>query len=279
MMKKTKRYEDGGYLLDSEGKRVKSGSGEDIQTGSYDKEADMESARKKLASEVQDMVKAKSDSDRVSKDAEESSKAPASSAKMPTRPGQGAAKSKSGVVTKEELAKSGLTLRDYMNKQRGLTRRDGKAPERKTAPAVSSSYRSEGANKAKPAAPSGNVASTAPAKKSGSSLSALPMNPSLLRQRDEAEKRRDAARAARRAADEAEEKARPAKEAAQRKMLSEQPGAVAYRKKREEEDKMSPGQRSAARGKAVKEFFGMAKGGAVRGAGIAKQGVRKCKMV
>ena len=277
-MKKTKRYEDGGYLLDSEGKRVKSGSGDDVRSGSYDKEADMESARKKLASEVQDKIKAdkaKDDADFAEAD-RMSSTARAVAGKPAAKK---ATAKKAPIVTKEELAKSGLSLRDYLNKQRGLTRRDGKAPERKTAPAVSSSYRSEGANKAKPAAPSGNVASTAPVKKSGSSLSALPMNPSLLRQRDEAEKRRDAARAARRAADEAEEKARPAKEAAQRKMLSEQPGAVAYRKKREEEDKMSPGQRSAARGKAVKEFFGMAKGGAVRGAGIAKQGVRKCKMV
>jgi hypothetical protein len=277
-MKKTKRYEDGGYLLDSEGKRVKSGSGDDVRSGSYDKEADMESARKKLASEVQDKIKAdkaKDDADFAEAD-RMSSTARAVAGKPAAKK---ATAKKAPIVTKEELAKSGLSLRDYLNKQRGLTRRDGKAPERKTAPAVSSSYRSEGANKAKPAAPSGNVASTAPVKKSGSSFTALPLNPSLLRQRDEAEKRRDAARAARRAADEAEEKARPAKEAAQRKMLSEQPGAVAYRKKREEEEKMSPGQRSAARGKAVKEFFGMAKGGAVRGAGIAKQGVRKCKMV
>jgi hypothetical protein len=191
-----------------------------------------------------------------------------------------AAKAKSGVVTKEQLAKSGLTLREYMNKQQGKTARNGSVSDRKSStPAVSSSYRSEGANKAKTAASSGNVASTTPAKKASSSFSALPMSPSVLRQRDEDEKKRDAARAARRASDEAEKKARPAKEAAERKMLSEQPGAVAYRKKREEEEKMSPGQRSAARGKAVKEFFGMAKGGAVRGAGIAKQGVRKCKMV
>jgi hypothetical protein len=32
------------------------------------------------------------------------------------------------VVTKEELAKSGLSLRDYMNKQQGLTRRKEKNP-------------------------------------------------------------------------------------------------------------------------------------------------------
>jgi hypothetical protein len=277
-MKKTKRYEDGGYLLDSEGKRVKSGSGDDVRSGSYDKEADMESARKKLASEVQDKIKA----DKAKDDADfaEADRMSSTARAVAGKPAAKKATAKKAlIVTKEELAKSGLSLRDYLNKQRGLTRRDGKAPERKTTPAVSSSYRSEGANKAKPAASSGSAASTAPAKKPGSPLTALPMNPSLLRQRDEAEKKRDAARAARRAADEAEEKARPAKEAAQRKMLSEQPGAVAYRKKREEEEKMSPGQRSAARGKAVKEFFGMAKGGAVRGAGIAKQGVRKCKMV
>jgi hypothetical protein len=165
---------DEGYLLDGSNQRVKSDSGEYVRTGSYDDEKvtenRMEAARKKLASEVQDMVKAKSDSDRVSKDAEESSKAPAPSVKMPTRPGQGAAKPKSGIVTKEQLAKSGFdNLRDYMNAQKGLTRRDGskteKAPSKTTTetkptslmakadkPAVSSSYRSEGANKAKPAA-------------------------------------------------------------------------------------------------------------------------------
>jgi hypothetical protein len=48
---------------------------------------------------------------------------------------------------------------------------------------------------------------------------------------------------------------------------------------KDKDARMSPGQRSAARGKAVKEFFGMAKGGSVRGSGIAQRGVRKCKMV
>ena len=37
-------------------------------------------------------------------------------------------KAKAPIVTKEELAKSGLSLRDYMNKQQGLTRRGGAAP-------------------------------------------------------------------------------------------------------------------------------------------------------
>lgn len=41
----------------------------------------------------------------------------------PKRPDQSRLK-----VTKEELDKSGLSLRDYMNKQLGLKRRDGSAP-------------------------------------------------------------------------------------------------------------------------------------------------------
>jgi hypothetical protein len=99
----------------------------------------------------------------------------------------------------------------------------------------------------------------------------------------ETEKKREAARAVKRKAEEDEKKARPAKEAAERKMLSEQPGAVAYRKKQEERDKMSPGQRSAARGKAIKEFFGMAKGGSVSSAskradGIAQRGKTRGKV-
>jgi hypothetical protein len=35
---------------------------------------------------------------------------------------------KSNIVTKEQLAESGLSLRDYMNKQQGLTRRGEPAP-------------------------------------------------------------------------------------------------------------------------------------------------------
>jgi len=55
---------------------------------------------------------------------------------MPTRPGQatsGVAK-KAPMVTKEELAASGLSLRDYLNKQQGLTRRGGGAPSASSTP-------------------------------------------------------------------------------------------------------------------------------------------------
>ncbi len=45
-----------------------------------------------------------------------------------------APKSKPKTVTKEELEKSGLNLRDYMNKQQGLTRRDGAKAEPKAEP-------------------------------------------------------------------------------------------------------------------------------------------------
>jgi hypothetical protein len=41
--------------------------------------------------------------------------------RFPTKP-------KNRVVTKEELKKSGLSLRDFLNKERGLKRRDGKKP-------------------------------------------------------------------------------------------------------------------------------------------------------
>jgi hypothetical protein len=52
--------------------------------------------------------------------------APAPAAKMPARPGQASSGSKTPIVTKEQLG--GMSLRDYLNKQQGLTRRDGAAP-------------------------------------------------------------------------------------------------------------------------------------------------------
>jgi hypothetical protein len=62
---------------------------------------------------------------------------------LPKRPDQSRIK-----VTKEELEASGLSLRDYMNKQKGLTRRDGSAPTEAKAPAKAamSNYSNEGRN-------------------------------------------------------------------------------------------------------------------------------------
>jgi hypothetical protein len=163
------------------------------------------------------------DDARMVSDAKDAAKAPAPSAKMPTRPGQGA-KPKSGIVTKEQLAKSGFdNLRDYMNAQKGLKRRDGAAPKSKTTPPAAT----------KPAAPSGNVANATPAEKP----KALAISSGVLKQRESDEKRREERREFGRQRD--------AKEKAEKE------------KKREAAKSMSPSERSAARGKAVKEFFGI----------------------
>ena len=263
-----KKYQSGG-LMDSEGNPVRDGSGQPIMTGSgrdeAETEARMEAARKKLAAEVQDVVKAKkaapsaassNDGDVDERDRRMEAAASAPS-RMPVRPGQSAPKASAAKAPVK--AKASNASAAPVSRARATPA--GSAPKQTTG----STYSNEGRGRPAPAAPE---------RRAGT---ALPMNPALLRQRDADEKKRDAARAARRASDEAEKKARPAKEAAERKMLSEQAGAVSYRKKREEQEKMSPGQRSAARGKAVKEFFGMAKGGSVSSAskradGIAQRG-------
>lgn len=51
------------------------------------------------------------------------------------------AKTKAKIVTKEELAKSGLSLRDYLNKQQGLTRRESPKPKMADAEEVAQKYR------------------------------------------------------------------------------------------------------------------------------------------
>jgi hypothetical protein len=74
-------------------------------------------------------------------------------AKMPMRPGQASSgMTKTPMVTKEQLAASGLSLRDYLNKQQGLTRRDGTASARMPArPGQEAPISSnEGRNKMRP---------------------------------------------------------------------------------------------------------------------------------
>ncbi len=297
--KKTRRFQPGG-LIDTEGRPVRDGSNQPIMTGSFPeedeitargraknaamfkslvnrvtgreksaqdetkKEAEMEAAREKLGREAQAYVKDKGDADRLSYEAEQGAKAPR--------------KFSDGDVDesdrRREAAASAPSRATTSSSSSGTKPVTSGTKPKTSAPAVSSSYRSEGAGRAKPVAPSSRTVPAASAKSPGT---VLPINPSTLRQREEAEKKRDAARAAKRKAEEDEKKARPAKEAAERKALSEQPGAVAYRYKKEQEDKMSPGQRSAARGKAIKDFFGLKKGGSVSSAskradGIAQRG-------
>jgi hypothetical protein len=72
-------------------------------------------------------------------------------ARMPTRPGQASSgMTKTPMVTKEQLAASGLSLRDYLNKQQGLTRRgESSTPARMpTRPGQEApTYSNEGKNK------------------------------------------------------------------------------------------------------------------------------------
>jgi hypothetical protein len=88
-------------------------------------EARMEAARNKLSQEVQDKFNKDGDVDERDRRLEAAGRLRRTE---PVEKAAPAAKAKSGIVTKEQLAESGLTLRDYMNKQKGLTRRDGKAP-------------------------------------------------------------------------------------------------------------------------------------------------------
>jgi len=73
-------------------------------------------------------------------------------ARMPTRPGQASSgMTKTPMVTKEQLAASGLSLRDYLNKQQGLTRR-GETTRMPTRPGQEAPiYSNEGRNKMRPA--------------------------------------------------------------------------------------------------------------------------------
>ena len=169
--KKTKRFQPGG-LVDERGNAVLDGSNQPIMTGSFPEEdeitargraknaemfrslfnratgqgksvqdeagkvAQMAAAEKKLAQDVQDKLKA----DKAAKDDADFAEADRVSSTARAVAGKPAAKTtpaaKSGIVTKEELEKSGLSLRDYMNKQKGLTRRDGTAPSGKAKTAA-----------------------------------------------------------------------------------------------------------------------------------------------
>jgi hypothetical protein len=148
--KKTKRFQPGG-LVDSEGRPVRDGSGQPIMTGSGREEAEtqkrMQAAEAKLAQDVQDKLKvdkaAKDDADFA--EADRMSSTARSVSGKPAEKAAPSAKPKSGIVTKEQLAKSGFdNLRDYMNAEKGLKRRGSstteKAPSKtttKTKPVVS----------------------------------------------------------------------------------------------------------------------------------------------
>jgi hypothetical protein len=300
--KKIKRLQDGGYLTTEDGKPVLDGSNQPIMTRSAPEEDEITARGRAKNAEMfrslfnratgrgkevapaaapastgpaagtsslrdpQQMAEQRTapkfsdgDVDERDRRMEAAASAPSRAITSPSSSSPKPSVSKAPVKTKPSTAPTAST-------SRGRGAEKGSAPKQ----TMGGPYRDEGRNRPAPAAPE---------KRPGT----LPINPGILKQREEAEKKREAARAVKRKAEEDEKKARPAKEAAERKMLSEQPGAVAYRKKQEERDKMSPGQRSAARGKAIKEFFGMAKGGSVSSAskradGIAQRGKTRGKV-
>jgi hypothetical protein len=298
--KKTKRFQPGG-LVDSEGNPVRDGSGNPIMTGSFPEEDEITARGRAKNAEMfrslfnratgrgkevapaaapastgpaagtsslrdpQQMAEQRTapkfsdgDVDERDRRMEAAASAPSRAITSPSSSGPKPSVSKAPVKAKPSAAPAATT-------SRGRGAEKGSAPKQ----TMGGPYRDEGRNRPAPAAPE---------KRPGT---ALPINPSVLRQREEAEKKRDAARAAKR-------KESEAKEEKFTKDLSSDPGQVALKKKREEEDKMSPAQRSAARGKAIKEFsikelFGMAKGGSVSSAskradGIAQRGKTRGKV-
>jgi hypothetical protein len=118
-----------------------------------------------------------------------------------------------------------------------------------------------------------------PAAPAKSTRSVTAINPGVLRRTEADEK----ARADRKAAgDKARSEAKAAKATADKasaERLRNDPKQKELRAAREAKEKMSPAERSAERGRKLKEVLGMAKGGSVRGAGIEKRGMRKCKIV
>jgi hypothetical protein len=170
MKKSVKKYQPGG-LVDRDGNPVLDGSGNPIMTGSFPDEDEITARGRAKNAEMlksffnratgrgkeaapaaapaaagpaagtsslrdpQQMAEQKAAPKFSDGDVDESDRRREAAASAP-KTNQGATKPKSGIVTKEELARSGLSLRDYMNKQQGKTRRDGTAPAGKAKTAA-----------------------------------------------------------------------------------------------------------------------------------------------
>jgi hypothetical protein len=152
--KKTKRFQPGG-LVDSEGNPVRDGSGNPIMTGSFPEEDEITArgraknaemfkslfnratgrgkeaapaASAKAPAAAPAAAPAVSKAPSASDGMDESDRRREAATKAPSRAVTSPAKAKPAVVTKEQLAKSGFdNLRDYMNAEKGLKRRNGAA--------------------------------------------------------------------------------------------------------------------------------------------------------
>jgi hypothetical protein len=109
---------------------------------------------RRSVSDAENQIRANDVAKMASKSApvmDEEAQAPA--VKMPMRPGQASSGiTKTPIVTKEQLG--GMSLRDYLNKQQGLTRRDGATPTSTRMPTRPGQeapiYSNEGINKPRP---------------------------------------------------------------------------------------------------------------------------------
>ena len=148
-MKKTKRFDDGGWAGDDVGKGAASRR---LAAAAAAREAAESDAATNTAMPA--AGRSRSDSDAIANaEASAPSARPALSYGPESTPDYGnegrrtkmaatAAPSKAPTVTKEELAASGMSLRDYLNKQQGLTRRGGG-----DSMPSSAGYRDEGSNR------------------------------------------------------------------------------------------------------------------------------------
>jgi hypothetical protein len=111
-MKRTKRYDEGGGI-----------PAQTEEEAANEMELNSPAARaRRNVSDAENQIRADAVAKLASK-AAPAMKMDEAPTKMPMRPGQASSGSKTPMVTKEQLAASGLSLRDYLNKQQGLTRR------------------------------------------------------------------------------------------------------------------------------------------------------------
>ncbi len=139
-MKRTKRYDEGGGI-----------PAQTEEEAANEMELNSPAARaRRNVSDAENQIRADAVAKLASK-AAPAMKMDEAPTKMPMRPGQASSGSKTPMVTKEQLAASGLSLRDYLNKQQGLTRR-GEPTRAPARPGQETSISSnEGRNKMRPA--------------------------------------------------------------------------------------------------------------------------------
>jgi hypothetical protein len=141
-MKRTKRYDEGGGI-----------PAQTEEEAANEMELNSPAARaRRNVSDAENQIRADAVAKLASKAAPAMEMDEEAPARMPTRPGQASSgMTKTPMVTKEQLAASGLSLRDYLNKQQGLTRR-GESTRMPARPGQETPISSnEGRNKMRPA--------------------------------------------------------------------------------------------------------------------------------